>query len=78
MAVSNMTPEGMVGVEIPRRRSALSSRFGTTDVDHDTRLVTVLLETDERRLSLVWQSSLRVRARDVDDLDETVIEEASA
>lgn len=78
MAVSNMTPEGMVVVEIPRKRFALSSRFGTNEREHGSQLTTVLLETDERRLSLVWQSALRVRASDVDHLDETYIEEVSA
>lgn len=78
MAVSNMTPEGVLVVELPRKRFALSSRFGATEHDHGTRLTTVLLETDERRLSLIWQSALRVRAGDVDYLDETFIEKASA
>lgn len=75
MALSNMTPEGMLVVELPRKRFRLCSRFGTTELDQGTRLTTVLLETDERRLSLIWQSSLRVRACDVDHLDETDIEE---
>ncbi len=78
MAVANMTPEGMMVVELPRLRFILTSRFGTTEIEHGTRLTTVLLETDERRLSLVWQSSLRVRAGDVDNLDDTLIEETSA
>lgn len=77
LAVSNMTPEGMLVVELPRKRFMLCSRFGTTELDHSARLTTVLLETDAHRLSLVWQSSLRVRARDVDYLDETSIAEAS-
>jgi len=77
MAVANMTPEGMLVVELPRKRFALRTRFGSSEQEHGTRLTTVLLETDERRLSLVWQSSLRVRARDVDYLDETVIAETT-
>ena len=38
-------------------------------------LVTVLAEPDERRLSLVWQSALRVAAARTDYLDETEIVE---
>ena len=78
MAVSNMTPEGMLVVELPRKRFALSTRFGTKEHEHGAHLTTVLLETEERRLSLVWQSALRVRSPEVDHLDETTIEELSA
>lgn len=78
MVVSNMTPEGALVVELPRKRFTLSSRFGATEREHGTRLATVLLETDARSLSLVWQSALRVRASDVDYLDETLIEEMSS
>jgi hypothetical protein len=35
----------------------------------------VLVEPDERRLVLVWQSALRVPAPDADYLDETEIVE---
>jgi hypothetical protein len=41
--------------------------------------VTVLIEPEERRLSLVWQSALRVPAPEADSLDETeVLEPGSA
>ncbi|MEM7156591.1 MAG: DUF2169 domain-containing protein [Myxococcota bacterium] len=78
MAVSNMTPESMLVVELPRKQFALSTRFGAKEQPHAAKMTTVLLETDERRLSLVWQSSLRVRAPEVDHLDETTIEELPA
>jgi hypothetical protein len=49
-------------------RTAASSR----------RSSTVLIEPDRERLILVWQTSLRVAARDGENLDDTVIEEAPA
>jgi lipopolysaccharide biosynthesis protein len=54
---------------------AFSSRFGRRREEHGPRLITVLVETEERRVSLVWQSVLRVSAEQADYLDETEIVE---
>jgi hypothetical protein len=44
-------------------------------VTHEGHYASVIIEPDERRLSLVLETSLPVRARDADYLDFTVIEQ---
>lgn len=72
----NMTPEGRLLFELPRMTFEFTSVFGRRREPHGPpRLATVLVEPDERRLSLVWQSTLRVPAPEADYLDGTEIEE---
>lgn len=73
LALLNVTPEGTLVVEIPRAHLELTSVFGRRREQHGARLVTVLVEPELSRLSLVWQSALRVPAPDVDYLDLTDI-----
>jgi hypothetical protein len=76
----NMTPEGTLVFALPRIALELTSIFGTRREPHGPpRLTTVLVEPDERRLSLVWQSTLRVPAPESDYLDRTeIVERRSA
>lgn len=72
----NLSPEGTLVFELPRIRLSLATRFGPYRTPHDPpRLATVSIEPDERRVSMVWQSALRVAATEGDFLDETEIEE---
>ncbi|QSQ11889.1 DUF2169 family type VI secretion system accessory protein [Myxococcus landrumensis] len=71
----NMTPDSTLRFELPRILLGFTTRIGTRRVPHSSRLVTVLIEPEEKRLSLVWQSTLRVSAPDADYLDETEIVE---
>jgi hypothetical protein len=71
----NMTPDGVLRFELPRISLEFTTRIGTRREQHGARLVTVLVEPEEKRLSLVWQSVLRVRAPEADYLDETEIVE---
>ncbi|WP_342377714.1 DUF2169 domain-containing protein [Myxococcus stipitatus] len=71
----NMTPDGVLRFELPRILLRFTTCIGTRREPHSPRLVTVLVEPEERRLSLVWQSTLRVPAPDADYLDETEIVE---
>ncbi len=72
----NLCPEGTLAFALPRITLELRSFFGRRATPHGpTRLVTVLLEPDDRRLSLVWQSSLPVAAPDVEHLDCTQVVE---
>lgn len=72
----NLSPEGTLVFELPRIRLSLVTRFGPYKTPHDPpRLATVAIEPDERRVSLVWQSGLRVAATEGDFLDATEIEE---
>jgi len=76
VALTHLTPEGTLGFELPRIALGFSSRFGRRRQEHGPRLATVLIEAEERRLSLVWQSALRVSAEQADYLDETEIVES--
>ena len=71
--LTNLTREGSLAFELPRIALGFSSRFGRRRQEHGPRLATVLIEAEERRLSLVWQSALRVSAEQADYLDETEI-----
>jgi len=75
----NMTPDGLLRFELPRLSLGFITRIRARREPHGARLVTVLIEPEERRLSLVWQSALRVPAPEADSLDETeVLEPGSA
>ena len=76
VVLTNLTRDGSMTFEVPRVALGFSSRFGRQREEHGLRLATVLIETEERRLSLVWQSALRVSAGEADYLDETEIVEA--
>ena len=71
----NMTPSGRLVIELPRISLAFTSCFGLRREPHPTKLTTVLIEPEEHRLSLVWQSTLRVPAPEADYLDGTEIVE---
>jgi hypothetical protein len=71
----NLTPEGRLAFELPRVELHFSTRFGRHGREHAATLVTILIEPDAWRLSMVWQTSLRVPAREADYLDVTAIVE---
>jgi hypothetical protein len=74
----NMTPDGILRFELPRLSLGFTTRIGKRREQHGSRVVTVLVQPEEGRLSLVWQSVLRVAAPDADYLDETeIIEQRS-
>ena len=75
----NVVPEGTVAFTLPQLRFEVVSRFGRSQRPHAPALLaTVHIDTDARRVSLTWQSSLRVAAPDTDHLDETTVEEVTA
>jgi hypothetical protein len=71
----NMTPEGKLEIELPKLFFAFTTRFGKREQEHRGHLATVFIETEKRRLSMVWQTTLPVAARQVEQLDETTITE---
>ena len=71
----NLTPEGSLRFELPKIYLSFSSHFGRRAVPHQALLSCVAIVPDQRKLSLVWQSSLPVAKGDVDYLDETTISE---
>lgn len=77
LGLFNMSPEGTLVFELPRIDLRLVSRFGRRCRPHDPPLLSsVFVEPDARRLSMTWQSALRVAAPDADYLDVTEIVEA--
>lgn len=75
----NLTREGTLVFDLPRIVLEFTSRFGKKRRPHPALLATVLVEPEARRLSLVWQSVLRVAASEADYLDATeVIEQRSS
>ncbi|MCA9651963.1 MAG: DUF2169 domain-containing protein [Myxococcales bacterium] len=75
VGVLNMSPEGSLVFELPRVSFRMRTRIGSTRHDHGATLSTITIEPAERRVSVVWRSSLRVPARQVDDLRTTDIRE---
>jgi hypothetical protein len=73
VALLNLTSEGTLVFDLPAVSLTFTSLFGRKRVPQPAHLTTVIVETEERRLSLVWQSTLRVPAPDVDYLDQTEI-----
>jgi hypothetical protein len=75
----NMTPEGRLVLDLPQIRLDFKTSIGKRKEQHDPpRLATVFIEAEEKRLSLIWQSALRVSATEADYLDETeVVEQES-
>lgn len=70
----NLTPSGVLRVELPSVQLSLSSAFGRRKQAHDGALLaTVLFEPDEGRVSMVWQSAIQVAAPEADYLDLTTI-----
>ncbi len=71
----NLTETGTLQLELPKIFLALRSRFGSRSVEHRAALTTVLISSEKMKLILVWQSALRVPAREAEYLDSTVIQE---
>lgn len=64
----NLAPEGTLSLRLPEVELHGHARIRRRSVAQDFELVTVIIDADEHRLLMVWQSALSVRARDVDHL----------
>jgi hypothetical protein len=76
--LQNMTPEGLLRFELPHITLKFTTHISKRKVPHQPLLTTLLLEPEEKRVTLVWQSVLRVAAPDADYLDETEIDEGGS
>jgi hypothetical protein len=74
----NMSVEGRMQFTLPKLRFRLETRFGARKEEHAADLVSVIIEPEPRKLVLVWQSTLSVKARDCDYLDQTLVIEEGA
>jgi hypothetical protein len=70
--LTNLTPSGRLRFTIPKVHLGFTSFFGREEQHHGGRLDTVILEPDQNRVMLVWQSLLNCHHR-VDYLDRTRI-----
>jgi hypothetical protein len=70
-----LTPEGSLRFALPKIYLAFTTHFGSRTVPHRARLSSVNIEPDRKQVALVFQTSLKVDARDEDYLDLTSIEE---
>lgn len=71
----HMTPSGVLRFELPKIHLVFKTDIRGRREEHRAKLATLLLEPEHLRVSMTWQSSLRVSRRDVDYLDETTIDE---
>lgn len=71
----NLTPEGLLRFELPKIYLTFTTRFGSRREEHRSKLTAVIFEPEAMQVMLVWQTSLRVKPRDVDYLDATQIRE---
>jgi hypothetical protein len=73
--LENMTPDGRLVFQLPTIAPAFTTHVNGREEEHQATLVTVFVATEAMKLSLVWQTSLLVRYRDVEYLDATHIRE---
>ncbi len=71
----NMTPESTLRFELPKIAVRFTTRFGTREEEHAGSLSTVFIQPEKMRLTMTWQTALRVPARQVEQLDETTVTE---
>jgi hypothetical protein len=74
--LTNLSPRGVWKLDLPRVELRFSTRVAGRIEEHVGRLASVILEPDENRLILVWQTALVIPASDVEYLDETTVREA--
>jgi hypothetical protein len=75
IVVLNMTPEGALRFDLPKISLCFRTRFGRRTHDHGATLTTVFIATEAMKVSVVWQSALRIAPREVEYLDATTITE---
>ena len=70
----NLTPGGLLRFTLPTHSYQFETYFGSTCKRHDSELVSVIIDSAEPRLIMVWQTSLPVGS-DGEYLDSTVIKQ---
>lgn len=67
----NLTPEGALRLELPKICVMCTTRVSGRSTESRCELASVILEPEDRRLIMAWQSSLYVGGPDVDYVDES-------
>lgn len=73
IGITNMTPEGALLFDLPKLQLQLATEVRGRKREHGAHITSVIVEPDLRRVSVTWQSSLRVTAPDVDFVSTTDI-----
>ena len=71
----NLTPEGAIRFDLPKIFLTFRTRLPGRLEDHRATLTSVFIVPDRGTVCLVWQSTLAVRSREVEYLDNTIIDE---
>lgn len=58
VVLHNLTPTGLLRFRLPRVSLGFRTRFGRRAIHHRGQLHTVIIEPEERRFTMVWQSAL--------------------
>ena len=58
VVLHNLTSTGLLRFRLPRVSLGFRTRFGRRAIHHRGQLHTIIIEPEERRLSMVWQSAL--------------------
>ncbi len=69
----NLTPEGALRLELPKVVVMCKTRVSGRNEEQRGRLVTVMIEPELGKLTMAWQTALRVAGPDVDYLDESIV-----
>ena len=72
--LTNLTPEGLLRFTLPRIYLRFRTRIDGRLEEHPAHLGTIVIEPDQRRVMLVWQSALAVHENG-DYLEHTIISE---
>lgn len=70
----NMTQDGLLAFDLPRISLAFATNIARRRESHAGLISAVIIEPEQRQVSIVWQSTLRVHAREADYLDDTEID----
>ncbi|CAL8480012.1 DUF2169 domain-containing protein [Caballeronia sp. S22] len=70
--LENLSRDGRVAFTLPRIHPCFRTQFGRDGQEHRGQLCTVLLEPDQSRVVMSWQTSIVCNHR-IDDLDVTVV-----
>jgi hypothetical protein len=73
--LTHLTPEGKLLFTLPKIYPVFTTFFGTQQREHRARITTLFIEPSKKRFALVWQTTLRVAAHEIEYLDRTLIRE---
>lgn len=72
--LTNLSPDSKLRFELPRVNVSFETFIRGQPVAHEGKLTTVFITPHERKVSLIWQAALTVRAHETEYVDHTLIE----